>query len=120
MRRLSTSLLLLVAYVAASNGLGAQGFPDRIVRSRFQNFAPVISDSSAARLRALGIVPAAAPAFSRMVAVDSMPARSMCPMPVAEPDATKQYASVPVAPFRSGDRMPTRLSTCSNPLDKQR
>lgn len=82
--------------------------------------APLLSDSLSARMRALGLLPSPSLMADRVVFVDTMQGGPECPMPILHPDSAKQFAAIKSEPLRSSDRMPTRVLSCANPLDKRR
>lgn len=98
----------------------AQSVGYRVARPNARLLAPLISDSLSARMRALGLLPSPSPAAERVVFVDTTRGGPECPMPILHPDSSKQFASINTVPPRSNDRMPTRVSSCVNPLAHSR
>jgi hypothetical protein len=131
MRTVSIWCFMASASCLGVNQLGAQTTRDPNGLARYAFLPPLISDSTNARMRALGILPAARtaiagaaqnaiPLLSRIMTPRPAPLRHTCPMPVARPDSSTRYASVEVALPPSGARMPTSVPACTNPLDGQR
>ena len=91
-----------------------QGVAYRAARPSARLLAPPISDSLTARVRALLSPPFPSPVGERVAVVDTAQGGAACPMPVLQPDSSRQFAAIQTGPLRSGDRMPTRASSCVN------
>lgn len=98
----------------------AQSVTYRTASPSARLLAPLITDSLSARMRALGLLPSPSPVAERVVFVDTTHGGPECPMPILHPDSSKQFAAIKTGPLRSSDRMPTRVSSCVNPLAKSR
>ena len=98
----------------------AQSGTYRTASPSAQLLAPLISDSLSARVRALGLFPSQSPVAERVVFVDTTHVGPECPMPILHTDASGQFAAMKTEQLRSSDRMPTRVSSCVNPLAKSR
>jgi hypothetical protein len=98
--------------------VGAQSVAYRTASPSAQLLAPLIADSLSARMRALGLLRSPSPVAERVAFADTTHGGPECPMPILHPDSSKQFAAIKTEPLRSSDRMPTRVSSCVNPLEK--
>ena len=109
-----TLALVTFAVVPAS----AQSTAYRAASGRAGVLPPLISDSLATRVRALGLLPSMSLPMERAVFADTTRAIAACPMPLLRPDSSRHFAALPIATWPSSDHMPTQASACVNPLAK--
>lgn len=120
MRRKVLFAVPLAVGLMSSAPLSAQRVTYRTPSPEAGLLAPLISDSLSSRLRALGLLLSPSLLTDRVGFVETRPGGLECPMPILSPDSAKRFAGLPSEPLRSGDRMPTHASSCTNPLDKIR
>ena len=94
----------------------AQNTAYRAASPRAGLLPPVMSDSLATRVRALGLLPSLSLPMERAVTADTTSALSACPMPLQRPDSSRHFAALSIATWPSSDHMPTQASSCVNPL----
>jgi hypothetical protein len=104
--------LTLIAAVSAS----AQRVTDRMTSPGAGLLAPSKSDLWSPRMHTLLRTPSLVQ--QRVASVDTTRGDPECPMPILLPDSTREFAGIKGDALRSSDRMPMRVSSCVNRLNK--